>query len=302
MSAGTDPAHAPGGGRWHGEAIREIVLAGLAALAYFGVRNLTAGSAATAFANADRIMRFEDTTHLDWERSLQARIIESTTLTNAVNWVYIWGHWPVIVTVGIVLFLRRRERYRLLRNAILVSGGIGFVFFAVLPVAPPRLADPALVDTVTLHSHAYRALQPPGLTDQYAAFPSLHFGWNLLAGIAVWGATRNPAVRMLAVIGPAAMAVAVVLTANHFIVDVLAGFLVVFIGLMAHRLFASLEPDSKSEGAPDRPRSGRQPSRLAPSRRARDPNGRGRRVSPAGASARLSSRGRQRVAHRPRGR
>ena len=72
-----------------------------------------------------------------------------------------------------------------------LSGAIGFLFFALLPVAPPRLADPSLIDTVTLHSEAYRALQPPGLTNQYAAFPSLHFGWNLLVGFAVWGATRN---------------------------------------------------------------------------------------------------------------
>ena len=97
----------------------------------------------------------------------------------------------MIITAAIVLYRKRHDRYLLLRNTIFVSGAIGFLFFALLPVAPPRLADSSLMDTVTLHSDAYRALQPPGLTNQYAAFPSLHFGWNLVVGIAVWGATEG---------------------------------------------------------------------------------------------------------------
>jgi membrane-associated phospholipid phosphatase len=251
--------------RPHSDALREIVVAGLAALAYFGVRNLTAGSEATAFANARRLMRFEDATHLNWERWLQGQVVARATLTDLVNWVYIWGHWPVIISVGIILFLRRRERYGLLRNAILVSGGVGFLFFALFPVAPPRLVDPALVDTVTLHSHAYRALQPPGLTDQYAAFPSLHFGWNLLAGVAVWGATRNVAARTLAVLGPAAMAAAVVMTANHYVVDVFAGLVLALVGLIAHRLIVSLELHSRTNRAWARLPGGQRPAPPPPS-------------------------------------
>ena len=76
---------------------------------------------------------------------------------------------------------------------------------------------------MTLHSEAYRALQPPGFTNQYAAFPSLHFGWNLLVGVAVWGATRNILLRLLSILGPAAMGAAVVLTANHYVLDLVGG-------------------------------------------------------------------------------
>jgi membrane-associated phospholipid phosphatase len=123
----------------------------------------------------------------------------------------------------------------LLRNAMFLSGAIGFLFFALLPVAPPRLVDPSLVDTVTLHSESYRALQPPGLTNQYAAFPSLHFGWNLLVGVAVWGATRNTALRLLSIVGPAAMGAAVVLTANHFVLDLAGGAAVVLLALWVAR-------------------------------------------------------------------
>jgi membrane-associated phospholipid phosphatase len=243
------PAHgladATGGAvrrEWHQhEVVREVVLAALAALAYFGIRNLTVGAADEAFANAGRLARLEERIGIAWEQTLQGWLVDHEWLVTLFNWIYIWGHWPVIITCAILLFLLRREHYFELRNAIFLSGAIGFLFFAFLPVAPPRLVDPALVDTVTQNSEAYRALQPPGLTNQFAAFPSLHFGWNLLLGIAVWSATRNPVLRALAVLGPAAMAAAVVLTANHYVIDVLAGGAVVLLALLVVRRRRLLE-------------------------------------------------------------
>ena len=169
-------------------------------------------------------------------RRLQDALLGHDWLLTLTNWVYIWGHWPVIITAAVVLYRTRPDRYLLLRNAIFLSGAIGFLFFALLPVAPPRLADPSLIDTVTLHSDSYRALQPPGLTNQYAAFPSLHFGWNLLVGFAVWGATRNVVLRTLSILGPAAMAAAVVVTANHYVIDPVAGMVVVLFALWVCRV------------------------------------------------------------------
>lgn len=212
-------------------AAREIGLVALAAIAYFGVRNLTAGSAAAAVENAERLLRLERALHVAWEAWLQAQVVGHDVVVTVANWVYIWGHWPVILTVGVVLYRHRRDRYRLLRDAMFVSGAIGFLFFALFPVAPPRLLDLPLVDTVTERSNAYRALQPPGLTNQFAAFPSLHFGWNVLVGVALWGASRRLLVRAFAVASPLAMAAAVVVTANHFVVDVAAGLAVVLVGL-----------------------------------------------------------------------
>lgn len=210
---------------------REIVLVALAMLLYFGIRNFTVGSPQTAFANADRLIRLERYLGIDWERGLQAAIVPHDTLVTLANWVYIFGHWPVILGVGAALYLWRPRHYYLLRNAMFASGLIGFLLFALFPVAPPRLFDLGLVDTVTERSDAYRALQPPGLTNQYAAFPSLHAGWNLLVAIAVVMAVASLAVRVAALALPAAMALAVVVTANHYVIDVAGGVVVVLIGL-----------------------------------------------------------------------
>ena len=203
----------------------------LAILVYFGIRNLTVGAVDTATANGKRLHRIEDAVAMDVEAALQDTIDGSDRLVMLANWVYIWGHWPVILTSVVVLFALRRRRYYVLRNALFVSGAIGFLFFALFPVAPPRLLDLGLVDTVTEQSHSYRALQPPGLTNQYAAFPSLHAGWNLLVGIILFRSFRSLAVRAFAVVSPLAMALAVVVTANHFVIDVAAGAVVVLIGL-----------------------------------------------------------------------
>ena len=89
-----------------------------------------------------------------------------------------------------------------------------------------------LVDTVVERSHSYRALQPPALTNQYAAFPSLHFGWNLLVGIVLLLTFSHLAVRVFAVVMPVAMALAVVGSANHFVLDVVGGGVFVTIGLV----------------------------------------------------------------------
>ena len=211
--------------------VREVALVVAAMLAYFGIRNQTVGGAAEAHANAERIVELEQSLHVAWEDVIQESIVGSDVLVMLTNWVYIWGHWPIILGVATALYLYRRERYFLLRNALFVSGGIGFLFFALMPVAPPRLLHLGLIDTVTNESSAYRAFQPPGLTNQYAAFPSLHVGWNIVVGIVLLLTTAHLAIRAFAVIAPLAMGFAVIATANHFVLDVVGGIVVVLAGL-----------------------------------------------------------------------
>jgi hypothetical protein len=213
--------------------LREVGLVTVAMLAYFAIRNNTVGSADEAFANADRIEDLEQWLGIAWEGTVQGAIVWSDVFVMFTNWVYIWGHWPVILSTAAVLYFFRRDRYYLLRNALFISGAIGFVFFALLPVAPPRLLELGLVDTVSKQSNSYRALQPPGLTNQYAALPSLHVGWNVVVGIVLLMTTANLAVRVFAVASPLAMGLAVVATANHFVLDVAAGLGVVLVAFAA---------------------------------------------------------------------
>ena len=200
-----------------------MLVVALAALAYAGVRVLTEGDRTDAVANGRRILRLERALHLDWESTLQAQVLGHEWLSRFANWVYIWGFWPVLAAAAFFLYARHRDAYVLLRNAIFISGLIGFVFFALIPVAPPRLVDPRLVDTIREHTTWYRTVVPLKVTNQYAAMPSLHVGWSVLVGAALAQAIRRPAAYAFAVLMPTAMALAVVVTANHYVADVLIG-------------------------------------------------------------------------------
>jgi len=209
-------------GGWY-EVARQFFLILGAVLIYFGVRGLTEGNATAAVERALGILRFERAVGVDVELGLQETFRGSRLLTTLANWVYIWLHWPVIASTLFWLHHRHRRQYYLLRNAMFISGALGLVVFALWPVAPPRLVGHGFVDTVTELSTSYRILQPPALVNRYAAVPSLHVGWNLLVGVALWRVGRHPLLRLFAVCSPALMGLAVMATANHFLVDGIAG-------------------------------------------------------------------------------
>jgi len=208
----------------------QATLIGSAVLLYFGVRGRTQGSASEAVANGLALLRFESVIGLDVESQLQGLILDSQWIVTLMNWIYIWGHWPVIAATLVWLYRTRRFDYLLLRNALFVSGAIGLVMFMTHPVAPPRLLPSGFVDTVTELSNSYRVLQPPSLVNKYAALPSLHVGWNLLIGIAVYRTRAGHAARVFAIGSPILMFAAVVLTGNHYVVDGVLGALVAVVG------------------------------------------------------------------------
>jgi PAP2 superfamily len=203
-----------------------------AALAYFGVRGLTEGNETAAVSHGESVLRIERALRLDIEAAVQNAVLHHGWLVNAANWVYIWGHWPVITITLVWLYRRHRDSFLLLRNAMFVSGLIGLVIFMSFPVAPPRLMPNGFTDTVTELSNSYRVLQPPSLINKFAALPSLHVGWNLLIGLIASRHIRPRVGRLLVLFSPAVMASAVVLTANHYVVDALAGSAVAGIGLV----------------------------------------------------------------------
>jgi hypothetical protein len=210
---------------------REILLIVTAILLYFLVRGLIDSRTAVAFRNAERVVSLERAVGLFHEPALQNAITRDGWLVDAAN--YIYGHWPVIAVTLLWLLIRHRHEYPRFRNAMLVSGAVGLVIFATFPVAPPRfLPAYGFVDTVTEQTTAYRVLQPPAFLNAYAAVPSLHLGWNLLMGIAWAGLAGHWAARLFGWLMPPAMLAAIVLTANHYLFDGLAGGTLALLGLL----------------------------------------------------------------------
>jgi hypothetical protein len=223
-----------------GRAIRESGLVVFAVLSYFMVRGLMSTSVDRAHEHAIALLKFERWLGIAWEADMQGWVSGHGWLAGLANSVYIYGHWPVIaLTLGWLLW-KHGDEFRVVRNAMVISGLIGFVFFALYPMAPPRfLTELGFVDTVTRDTSAYRVLQPPAFTNQYAAMPSLHVGWNLLMGIAIFSTTRHAFWRTFAILMPLAMYISTILTANHFVLDGIVGSIVALTGLMIARYFSS---------------------------------------------------------------
>lgn len=225
---------------WSGLGWQAVLLAP-PALLYFVVRDLSAGQEREAFANAASIVNLEKALGLDWESTLQQRVLDTDWLVAFMNWVYIYGHFPLIALSLVLLFRLSRPEFLTLRNALVASGAIGLLCFALYPVAPPRLFAPHMYfDSLGELSASYQILQNPKLTNQFAAVPSFHVGWNLLVAFAIWRATRFRLLRLIAVIFPMLMMAAVVLTANHWLVDIVAGAAVAAAGVGGAKLMDRL--------------------------------------------------------------
>lgn len=103
----------------------------------------------------------------------------------------------------------------------------------LFPVAPPRLAGgrEGFVDTlsrvsdVDLHGGVLS-----GWFNPYAAVPSMHFGYAALIGVVTAALVRPLWLRGLALAYPALVFLTIVGTANHYVIDAIAGALAMALG------------------------------------------------------------------------
>jgi membrane-associated phospholipid phosphatase len=207
--------------------VEAVLLVG-AMLVYWLLRGAVPERIAESFSRASNIIRLEERLGIFFEPRWPESIIDNLAFVKIANWIYLWAHLPVLIGGGIWLYVRNRERYRVYRNALLISAVIGLLVYEFFPVAPPRLLPEwGFVDTVALLNPENYNLQPGFLVNHYAAVPSLHVGWALLVGIALFDVDHRVPVRVFAVLLPLAMFFSVVLTANHFIFDIIVGAVIV---------------------------------------------------------------------------
>jgi hypothetical protein len=89
----------------------------------------------------------------------------------------------------------------------------------MVPVAPPRLiGGTGLVDTAMVYGQSVYEFVGSSLADQYAAMPSIHVGWAILAAVVVLQVSTSRW-RWLVLLHPVLMSLVVVETGNHFWAD-----------------------------------------------------------------------------------
>ena len=216
----------------------EIGLVALAFLLYFLVRGSVVDRRDEALGNAVDIIDLERTLGFFWEPWLNEAILDYGALIQLFNAIYFWLDFPLIVVVGLWLYFSHRHQYTVARDAVLASGAIALVVYQLYPVMPPRLLPAEygfdFIDTLNVHSNlSYQAQSMQPFVNPYAAVPSLHVGWAVLVGGVLFWATRNRWLRALAVFMPIGQFSAIIFTANHYILDGIAGLAVVPLGLLA---------------------------------------------------------------------
>lgn len=219
----------------------ELPLIAAVYVLYSAGRLVARGDEETAVEHGLELLRLERLVSLDFETPLNRLFTDVTWIGLPAAFAYATLHYAVTPAVLIWLF-RRSSHYRLARGWLMTSTLIGLIGFTLLPTCPPRLLDAGhgFVDTMAQYSDygwwGVEASAPEGLgglTNQFAAMPSLHVGWALWCGVAVWRwGPRLPWLRVLAVAHPVSTTLIVMGTANHYFLDAVAGFAVMGVGLL----------------------------------------------------------------------
>jgi hypothetical protein len=236
-----------------------VVLAGVAA--YEAMRLAVRPDWPLALDHARRVAAWERAAGVAWEAPLQRALLGHPRLIEALNVFYLFAHFAVTGLFFLWLYRRSRPGFRLFRNGFLLATAIAFVVSWRFPTAPPRVAGLGLEDTLRRFSDIdIGSRGSGGLSDPVAAIPSLHAGWafGVATGVAVYA--RPLFARMAAFLYPAAAVLAILATGNHFVVDAVAGALVMTLGfalvslpagarVVASRLRRGVEQSGSSPGS-----------------------------------------------------
>ncbi|CAM1508063.1 Fc.00g049110.m01.CDS01 [Cosmosporella sp. VM-42] len=227
---------------------------------------LVEGTVNVARKHALQLIHLEQRLHIFWEVGFQKWFLAHPAILHWINRVYSFIHIPGSIFFLVMLFYittTRKRRvatgraradnitagpalYEARRRTMATCNLLAFIVFTLWPCMPPRLLSApdydgedaaesksfGFVDTVHSGSGESSVWTTNKFCNQYAAMPSLHFGYSLLIGLTIatlpiQSLRPNSWKRIAIVVGgmcyPALILTAIVATANHFILDAVAG-------------------------------------------------------------------------------
>jgi hypothetical protein len=208
---------------------------------YSTIRNLNDAGRALAFEHAKQIIHLQLDLGIFHEQTIQAWALHVRPLIIGAN--YFYGSLHFIVTGGVMIFLYRRwtNDYPLWRNTLAIATAIALIGFAFYPLMPPRLLPESyhFVDTLAKDPAfwSFNSGAMNKISNQYAAMPSVHCAWALWCACILVPRLRRVWAKALAVVYPVLTVTAIVVTANHYILDAVAGFAVLGVGYVTARIF-----------------------------------------------------------------
>lgn len=185
---------------------------------------------------------------MPWLMALLARVYYSHIVLGVAFLGYWYSYLP-------------RGQYTVIRRTIAVENVLAFVILTLWRCAPPRLLPSVLlpegadegggefgfIDVLAeMNSGAKTAWSENGFRLTIAAMPSLHFANSLLAGYCFYRFSPHAVLRALAPLWPVLMALTVLATANHYVLDLVIGACVLWIAYRYNRAVLVLLPLEES--------------------------------------------------------
>ncbi|HEY7034353.1 MAG TPA: phosphatase PAP2 family protein [Thermomicrobiales bacterium] len=180
------------------------------------------------YDHARQVIHLERRLHVFVEPALQGWLLRHQSLIEPFNRYYAAFMWLFYLCciAGMVLAPVRYRRYR---RVFLLSMVIALPWYALYPLAPPRfMPEYGFVDTLAVYGPSYFKDNGFVAANHYAAMPSMHVGWTTIGAFML--AAAIPYKRIGAILGAlhvAMMGLTVMVTGNHYLLDIVGGWLVV---------------------------------------------------------------------------
>ncbi len=175
----------------------------------------------------------EQALFLDVEKPANDWLVRHEVAAVLANYEYAYGYLLGVLAAFVWLYLRRPAAFARARDSFVLVNVIGIACFAAYPATPPRLlADLGFVDTV-LRGRTWGSWGS-GLVDhanQHAAMPSLHVAWALWVSVVLAAVGARRWVQVVSGAHVIVTAAVTVYTANHYVLDVVAGVAVVAVAV-----------------------------------------------------------------------
>jgi hypothetical protein len=244
------------------------------------VRSLIEGSRADSVIHARYIISTERFLHIFREARIEHWILPcapacdvATTphlnefAIRSFNVYYGLMHFAVPALVAIYLFHWHFERYRLWRNTAGFMLLISLLGFWLFPVLPPRLLPVHFGFFDASHFGGIGEIgkaEAGPMANAYAAMPSLHIGWSSWCAFAAVPVVRNRVMKVLLILHPIVTFFAVVITANHYILDGVGGLVCLGLGYLVARAVTHERDDGFAESEPAARDRSRDPTTTGP--------------------------------------
>jgi hypothetical protein len=203
---------------------------------------------ATTSGATDRARWIDDVQHalhMPAELTLQTFVLHHDYLARPINLYYLGLHIPTLLLFLVWMFVRHRDQYPRWRNVLALTTAF-CLLIRFVRVAPPRLLpDLGYIDLGERYGMSVYGAVDQGLSDQFAAMPSIHVAWAAVVAFGAVSASTSPWRWVVFAHLPLTMIV-VSATGHHWWLDGIVGIglvvLSMYIDQVGRRIVAAHRP------------------------------------------------------------